>query len=109
MNLIFGAFAVLEGYREGEQPNRGADSYYRCIVVSLASAKQQNPDCTVALVTNAPVPAPFDGQLAAAGVQVWRCPFEGWKFGADTRGRWPSTSCAPWTGCCGSSPLTTSA
>ena len=84
MNLIFGAFAVLEGYREGEQPNRGVDSYYRCIVVSLASAKRENPDCTVALVTNAPVPAPFDGQLAAAGVQVWRCPFEGWKFGADT-------------------------
>ena len=39
MNLIFGAFAVLEGYREGEQPNRGTDSYYRCIVFSLASAK----------------------------------------------------------------------
>ena len=44
MNLIFGAFAVLEGYREGEQPNRGAGSYYRCIVVSLASAKRENPD-----------------------------------------------------------------
>ena len=70
MNLIFGAFAVLEGYREGEQPNRGAGSYYRCIVVSLASAKRENPDCTVALVTNAPVPAPFDGQLAAAGLSL---------------------------------------
>lgn len=84
MELIFGAFAMLEGYREGDRANRGAAAYYRCIVVALASAKGQNPSCTVALVTNAAVPAPFDAQLAAAGVEIWRCPYDTYRFGADT-------------------------
>lgn len=84
MNLIFGAFAALQGYREGEQANMGAAAYYRCIVVALASARQQNPDCTVALVTNTPVPQPFAAQLADAGVQVWDCPFDRYRVSADT-------------------------
>ena len=42
MNLIFTAFATLEGYREGSNANLGSEVFYRCIVVSLVSAKQKN-------------------------------------------------------------------
>ena len=67
-NLIFGAFATLEGYREGDAANLGRGVYDRCTVVALCSAKARNPGCTVARVTNAPLPEPYAGQLAAAGV-----------------------------------------
>ena len=75
-NLIFGALATLAGYREGSDANLGSDLYYRCIVVSLFSAARQNPGCTPALVTNVPVPPPYAGQLAEAGVETWLCPFD---------------------------------
>ena len=81
-NLIFGAFATLEGHREGDAANLGADAYYRCIVVALASAKLANPGCDVALVTNAPVPNPYAGQLQAAGVQLLDCPFDRYRVDA---------------------------
>ena len=81
-NLIFGAFATLEGHREGDAANLGSDAYYRCIVVALASAKLANPDCDVALVTNAPVPRPYAAQLEAAGVQVLDCPFDHYRVDA---------------------------
>ena len=51
MNLIFTAFATLEGYREGSNANLGSEVFYRCIVVSLVSAKQKNQNCDAALVT----------------------------------------------------------
>ena len=66
-NLIFGAFATLEGYREGDAANLGRQVYDRCTVVALCSAKVCNPSCTVALVTNVPLPQPYLGQLTAAG------------------------------------------
>lgn len=83
MDLIFTAFAALEGFRENSDANRGRDVYYRCIVVALASARAQNPDCQVALVTNTPVPPPFDNQLARAGVTIYQCSFDRFRFGAD--------------------------
>ena len=85
-NLIFGAFATLEGHREGDAANLGSDAYYRCIVVSLCSAKACNPDCDVALVTNAPVPQPYAGQLEAGGVKILQCPFE--QFRVDAALEW---------------------
>ena len=42
-NLIFGAFATLEGYREGDAANLGRTVYDRCTVTALCSAKAQNP------------------------------------------------------------------
>ena len=83
MNLIFSAFAAMDGFRENADANRGREVYYRCIVVTLVSAKQQNPDCEVALVTNDPLPAPFDKQLARAGVSIHICPFDRFRFAAD--------------------------
>ena len=83
MDLIFSAFATLDGFRENADANRGRQVYYRCIVVALVSAKQQNPDCEVALITNDPLPAPFDQQLARAGVTIYQCPFDRFRFGAD--------------------------
>ena len=56
MNLIFTAFATLEGYREGSNANLGSEVFYRCIVVILVSAKQQNQNFDAALVTNTAVP-----------------------------------------------------
>lgn len=82
-NLIFGAFATLEGHREGDAANLGSDAYYCCIVVALCSAKACNPDCDVALVTNAPVPQPYAGQLEEGGVQVIDCPFDRFRVDAD--------------------------
>ena len=34
-NLIFGAFATLDGYREGDAANLGRTVYDRCTVVAL--------------------------------------------------------------------------
>lgn len=83
-NLIFGAFATLEGYREGDAANLGRAAYDRCTVVALCSAKAQNPACTVALVTNAPPPQPFLRRLTEAGVEIWDCPFASYRVPADT-------------------------
>ena len=62
-NLIFGAFAALKGYREGDAANLGRAVYDRCTVVALCSAKLANPACTVALVTNAPPQEPYRSHL----------------------------------------------
>lgn len=83
MNLIFAAFASLDGYREGSNANLGRRVYDRCLVVALASARRCNPDCDVALVTNTAPPEPFARQLAEAGVQVLLCPFSRYRFEAD--------------------------
>ena len=66
----------------GRRRQPGQRRYYRCIVVALASAKLANPDCDVALVTNAPVPRPYAAQLEAAGVQVLDCPFDHYRVDA---------------------------
>ena len=83
-NLIFGAFATLEGYREGDAANLGRTVYDRCTVTALCSAKAQNPACTVALLTNAPVPEPFRSELTGGGVEIWDCPFDAYRVPADT-------------------------
>ena len=83
MNLIFTAFATLEGYREGSNANLGSEVFYRCIVVSLVSAKQKNQNCDVALVTNTAVPEPYAAQLSQAGIRVIACPFDNYRFEAD--------------------------
>ena len=83
-NLIFGAFATLDGYREGDAANLGRTVYDRCTVTALCSAKAQNPACTVALLTNAPVPEPFRSQLTQGGVEIWDCPFTTYRVPADT-------------------------
>ena len=83
MNLIFTAFATLEGYREGSNANLGSEAFYRCIVVSLVSAKQKNQNCDAALVTNTAVPEPYAAQLSQAGIRVIACPFDNYRFEAD--------------------------
>lgn len=83
MNLIFTAFATLEGYREGSNANLGSEVFYRCIVVSLVSAKQKNQNCDAALVTNTAVPEPYAAQLSQAGIRVIACPFDNYRFEAD--------------------------
>ena len=64
--------------------NLGRTVYDRCTVTALCSAKAQNPACTVALLTNAPVPEPFCSQLTGGGVEIWDCPFTAYRVPADT-------------------------
>ena len=99
MNLIFTAFATLEGYREGSNANLGSEVFYRCIVVSLVSAKQKNQNCDAALVTNTAVPEPYAAQLSQAGIRVIACPFDNYRFEADLDCPWRITSCAPCSIC----------
>ena len=41
MNLIFTAFATLEGYREGSNANLGSEVFYRCIVSALSAQNRK--------------------------------------------------------------------
>ena len=68
----------------GGRRQSGRTVYDRCTVVALCSAKAQNPACTVALLTNAPVPEPFRSQLTQGGVEIWDCPFTTYRVPADT-------------------------
>ena len=50
MNLIFTAFATLEGYREGSNANLGSEVFYRCIVKAVQEAiKKEKADKKKAL------------------------------------------------------------
>ena len=98
-NLIFGAFATLDGYREGDAANLGRTVYDRCTVVALCSAKAQNPACTVALLTNAPVPEPFRSQLTQGASRSGTARLPPTACPPTPIGHWPTTSSAPWRGC----------
>ena len=83
-NLIFGAFATLEGYREGDNANLGRAVYDRVPWWPLCSAKAQNPGCTVALVHQcAAAPALF-ASTDRGRVEIWSCPLTPTAFLADT-------------------------
>ena len=70
------------GLPRGSNANLGSEVFYRCIVVSLVSAKQKNQNCDAALVTNTAVPEPYAAQLSQAGIRVIACPFDNYRFEA---------------------------
>ena len=83
-NLVFGAFATLDGYREGDAANLGRTVYDRCTVVAQCSAKAENAACTVGQQTKAAGPGPGRGRRAQGGGESWDCPFTTYRVPADT-------------------------
>lgn len=88
--LIFTAYAQLEGMNSGANLKRNAeenkDIYLKNCSVALISAKQNNPECDVALVTNTDVPKQFATLLESQGVSVYKVPFVDFCF--DNGIRW---------------------
>lgn len=56
------------------------ETYLKNCCVALVSAKHYNPDCDVALVTNADVPKKYRAVLETAGVQIMMVPFDEFSF-----------------------------
>ena len=85
-NLIMVPYAEIPSMETGSnvalKRNRDRkDIYLKNCCVSLVTAKRQNPECTVALVTNIDVPLPYAGVLEREGVEVISLPFERFNFG----------------------------
>lgn len=81
MNVIASAFAFREDYGNSMQLTNKSDAekinlYMKNIVVSLTSAKQQNPEDEVMLVTNREIAEPFLSDLSQAGVKISQVEFD---------------------------------
>ena len=75
MNVIATAFAFREAYGNSMQLTQKSDAekinlYMKNIVVSLVSAKKQNPKDEVMLVTNREIAEPYHTQLLSNGVKI---------------------------------------
>ena len=55
MDLIFSAFATLEGHRESAHPNQGRAVYDRGLVVGVAGDRACHPHRQAELVPQTPV------------------------------------------------------
>ncbi len=85
-SLIFSAFAHLDNTSSGvniRNTTNRRDIYYRNIVVALVSAKRNNPDCDVALVSNQDVPSEYLIILSGNNVRVVFCSFDSFRFKGD--------------------------
>lgn len=81
MNVIVNAFAFAKEHGNSMQLSGKSDGekqsiYMKNIVVSLTSAKQQNPKDEVMLVTNANPSEPYYSMLKEAGVVIRLLPYE---------------------------------
>lgn len=87
--LIISAFATLPNMQSGANVSKFNDKasiYYKNIVVALVSAKINNPNCDVALVTNIDVPEPYKHQLEGFGIRTYFQEFDTFLF--DSRIPW---------------------
>lgn len=85
-SLIFSAYANLDSANSSVNIRNTTDRsniYYKNIVVALVSAKRNNPDCDVALVTNQDVPAEYLSILSGNNVSVVYCAFDSFRFKED--------------------------
>ena len=83
--LIFCAYAYEENMRSGENIGPVKDKkimYLKDATVALVSAKLNNPDADVALISNIDIPEPFKSKLDHYGVMVRKEPFDTFKFDA---------------------------
>ena len=81
MNLIVNAFAFKENYGASMQLGNRSDmeklsTYMKNLVVSLISAKKNNPDDEVMLIATDQPFSPYNEMLADAGVKVRIVPFD---------------------------------
>ena len=80
-NLIVSAFAFKEGLMTSIQLNKPADStttemYLKDLMVSLASARLNNPGDDVCLCTNIDLPGEWNARFEKAGVRVQKRAFD---------------------------------
>ena len=81
MNVIVNAFAFKEDYGQSNQIGNKTDAekmatYMKNIVVSLVSAKRNNPEDEVMLVTNREIENPYSNILTSNNIKINVVPFE---------------------------------
>lgn len=82
-NLIFSALAISEGKETSVNlsSKKGvANIYYQNVVVSLVSAKINNPQSDVALATNVDVPKKYADIFKRHGISIFVIPFDNFVF-----------------------------
>lgn len=85
-NCIFCAYAYLDGFKGGVALNLIDDQvsiYIKNAIVSLVSAKKNNEDCDVALVTNIKIPQKYKSILESNDILVKEKEFDRFKFDKD--------------------------
>lgn len=88
MNLILNAFAFKEDYGSSMQLNNRTDdaklrTYMKNMVVSLVSAKQNNPDDQVMLASSSQPDSEYKDMLEKAGVIIRIIPFDNYLMPKD--------------------------
>lgn len=85
--IIFVPYADKVGGKTSfnlKKAGRRKETYLKNCCVALVSAKYYNPDCDVALVTNADVPDEYQRVLDAGGVKIMPVPFEEFTFDSES-------------------------
>lgn len=88
MNLIFNAYAYISGYRATcnlKESEMTRNTYYKCAIVSLFSAKTNNLDCEVAFITNVQVPEPYLSQFKNFNITIIYKDFNEYIFDKDMK------------------------
>lgn len=84
--LIFLPYAHVPGKRTGinmESSSNAFHEYCQNFCVALVSLRHHNPDCDVALVTNASLPQTYTGLLCKHGILIFTIPFDRFVFPED--------------------------
>ena len=80
-NLFFVPFAFAENKNTGVNVKENAkEIYLKNMCVSLISAKKENPNIDVALVTNITIPSRYEKLLSENGVLIFVEPFDSFTF-----------------------------
>lgn len=80
-NLVINAFAFKEGYQTsiqlgGKMDSSKVDCYIENMFVSLVTAKRKNPEDTMMLVTNGPIPEKYELDFFKNDIIVKIIPFD---------------------------------
>lgn len=81
--LIMEALAFDSGKAGGvnvEATNNSVDSYIESALVSLASARRENPDCDIVLYCNEPVEGHHAEVAECFGIKLENVPFDNYVF-----------------------------
>lgn len=85
-NLIFCALAFDEHMKSGvnmSKANNKVELYLKNAFVALFSAKKNNPECEVALVTNLALNPLWENQFSKSDIKIYRKDFDCFRFGSD--------------------------
>lgn len=89
-NLIACSFASDENLQSSVNLKTNSNDarlivYMKNVFVALVSAKQNNPNCDVGLITNVSVPADFLKLFQNFEIKVFNAAFDDFKFGPETK------------------------